>query len=532
MTFALGILSGLVVAAIGCRFRTRFLRAKADEALRLGGLTEAQVKALEGADVGVFDIDLETGNSNVSAVWLKLMGMDPEMGDQNPQEVFLSRIHPDDLPCLREADERCFRGESETSKCDYRVRFGSGDRWKWMRSEGWVVDWSSAGTPLRFVGTQRDVTPEVEAREQLMASEERFRLIFDNAPVGMAVISEDGVFLNANQALADLLGYDVEHIKTALRGRDIISRQALGDIMRAIGDAKAEGKQLLQFERDLNRSDGSRAWCLFDLAWTPDLRTGEDLYIVQIIDMTEKHSLDRLKNEFVSTVSHELKTPLTSMRAALSLLQQSGVKLEGTSARLLEIAMSNADRLTALVNDILDLERIESGRMQFDIQVASACEAVREAAVDLEPFADGLGVSIETELPDDDVLIRADRPRLAQVFNNLVSNACKFSHAAGIVTVKAVPEEDFVRFLVIDRGVGIPLSFRKDIFSPFSQADGTDTREKGGTGLGLNITKKLIERMGGEIGFDSAVGQGTVFWFTCPLATPEEATPDQSAARA
>ena len=532
MTLALGILIGLAVAALVYLVRTRFLRTRVDEALRQVGLTEAQLKALEGADVGVFDIDLENGNSSVSKVWLKLMGMDPDQDDQNPQEVFLSRVHPDDLPRLRDADERCFRGETDKSQCDYRVRFESGQRWKWMRSEAWVVDWSSAGTPLRFVGTQRDVTSEVEAREQLMESEERFRLIFDNAPVGMAVISEDGFFLNANQALGDLLGYDVAHIKSALRGRDITSRQALGGILKAIRDAKAEGKQSLEFERDLNRSDGSQAWCLFDLAWTPDLRTGEDLYIVQIIDMTEKHSLDRLKNEFVSTVSHELKTPLTSMRAALSLLDQSGVQLEGTAARLLEIAMSNADRLTALVNDILDLERIESGRMQFDIQVASACEAVREAAVDLELFADGLGVRIETELPEDDMLIKADQPRLAQVFNNLLSNACKFSHAEGVVTVKAILEDEFVRFLVVDRGVGIPLSFRKDIFSPFSQADGTDTREKGGTGLGLSITKKLIERMGGEIGFDSAVGQGTVFWFTCPLATPEQAVPDQSAATA
>jgi signal transduction histidine kinase len=235
---------------------------------------------------------------------------------------------------------------------------------------------------------------------------------------------------------------------------------------------------------------------------------------------TERKRLERLKDEFVSTVSHELRTPLTSIAGSLGLLTGNAPGMSsGPAARLLAIAHSNSQRLVRLVNDILDIEKLESGHVVFDFKPVEIGSLVEQTIETIRGFAEGHHVRIrfEATLAVEDV--RADADRLAQVVTNLLSNAIKFSLPGGEVVVAVANREatDLVRISVRDHGPGISVDFRPRIFERFAQADATNARRKGGTGLGLSIVKQIVDRLGGEVGFDDAPGGGTVFYVELPI---------------
>ncbi len=235
----------------------------------------------------------------------------------------------------------------------------------------------------------------------------------------------------------------------------------------------------------------------------------------------ERSKLDRLKNDFVSTVSHELRTPLTSIRGSLGLIL-GGVtgQLNPQTSKLITIAHQNSERLVSLINDLLDIDKIVSGKMEFEWQWIELANVVDQAIESNQAYANQLGiqlVNISANQTPVQALVKIDVNRLLQVLANLLSNAAKFSPKGEKVEVKIEKSPQAVRVSVRDYGNGIPEEFRKKIFEKFSQADSSDTRAKGGTGLGLAISKVLIEQMGGQIGFESEIGVGTTFYFDLPL---------------
>jgi signal transduction histidine kinase len=231
----------------------------------------------------------------------------------------------------------------------------------------------------------------------------------------------------------------------------------------------------------------------------------------------ERKRLDRLKDEFVSTVSHELSTPLTSISASLGLLVgQLDGKLSEAADRLLVIAHKNSQRLVRLVNDILDIEKIESGRIPFNLSRVDVRPLVEQTIESNRGFADSYGVRVRLDSASADREVNADPDRLAQVVTNLLSNAIKFSPADGEVVVAVETNGDVVRISVRDHGTGIPAEFKPHIFEKFAQADATSSRQKGGTGLGLSIVAQIVERLGGQIGFQDAPGGGTIFHVDLP----------------
>jgi signal transduction histidine kinase len=237
---------------------------------------------------------------------------------------------------------------------------------------------------------------------------------------------------------------------------------------------------------------------------------------------TERKRLERLKDEFVSTVSHELRTPLTSIAGSLGLLMgKAAGELSEPAARLLEIAYNNSHRLVRLVNDILDIEKLESGRAEFSFKQVEVRSLVEQTVESIRSYAEDHGVKVRIEAAPAPAIadIRADPDRLAQVFTNLLSNAIKFSPFADevVVAVEKKSEVDAVRITVRDHGAGIPDDFKSRVFERFAQADGTNTRRKGGTGLGLSIAKQIIDRLGGDIGFADAPGGGTIFHVELPI---------------
>jgi signal transduction histidine kinase len=234
-------------------------------------------------------------------------------------------------------------------------------------------------------------------------------------------------------------------------------------------------------------------------------------------DVTAQREAERVKKEFTSTLSHELRTPLTSIIGSLQLINTGVVgEVDKDIAEMTVVAERNGQRLLDLINDLLDIEKIESGKLTMAPEVVVVDEVVREAMVLNKAFGERFRVRFElaASLPGRTVV--ADHKRLLQVMTNLLSNAAKFSPEGGAVEIALEDGRSHVRVEVQDRGPGIPEAFRGRIFSRFAQADSTASRQKGGTGLGLAICKRLVEMMHGRIGFEDRAGGGTTFWFELP----------------
>ncbi|HNB21468.1 MAG TPA: HAMP domain-containing sensor histidine kinase, partial [Candidatus Melainabacteria bacterium] len=240
-------------------------------------------------------------------------------------------------------------------------------------------------------------------------------------------------------------------------------------------------------------------------------------YLANILDVSERREVERLKKEFVSTVSHELRTPLTSIRGSLTLLNVGALgALPDQAMKVVNIAERNTIRLIGLINDILDIEKLESGKMDMVFQDVDISSVMERSFESVKTFADNNGVLLE--MVPSHVRVNADGDRLVQVIVNLMSNACKFSPKGATVTVRVDEIPNWIEVKVIDRGRGIPAKFKNLLFQRFQQVEASDAKRKGGTGLGLAICKGIIEAHGGTIGVDSEEGKGSVFWFRIPLA--------------
>jgi signal transduction histidine kinase len=236
-----------------------------------------------------------------------------------------------------------------------------------------------------------------------------------------------------------------------------------------------------------------------------------------LASLAQRQRMEKLKDEFVSVVSHELRTPMTAIHGSLDLLQ-SGIagKLSTEVRSLVETAFRNSDRLVGLVNDLLDVQRLDAGELAFDVKCVSLRPLLSEALEACRPRARRLGIRLVLEPPLRGVNVRADPERLKQAVTNLLSNAVKFSPAGSAVVVSARRRRDMVRIAVTDRGPGIPDDFKARVFHKFSQADSSATRRNEGAGLGLSLAKAIVERLGGRIGFDGVPGRMT-FYCEIPL---------------
>ncbi|SFB79485.1 PAS domain S-box-containing protein [Marinospirillum celere] len=235
-------------------------------------------------------------------------------------------------------------------------------------------------------------------------------------------------------------------------------------------------------------------------------------------DITEQKQIDKLKSEFISTVSHELRTPLTSISGALGLIVGGTFgDLPEKAKNLITTAYRNSQRLSYLINDLLDIEKIAAGKLHFDMKVQFLMPLIEQALESHRNYGSDRGITLRVAGNTPETLVRVDSQRLMQVLANLISNAIKFSPDFEEVTLDIESDSDKVTVSVIDKGPGIADSFRDKIFQRFAQADASDTRAKEGTGLGLSISRELIEKMGGRIDFESTEGKGSRFFFELPL---------------
>ena len=353
---------------------------------------------------------------------------------------------------------------------------------------------------------------------QLQASEKRSRAILDNATDAIITINQHREILSFNLAAESMLGYSADavigkNVKMLMPDPHHTSHDAYVEHYLQTREAKIIGKTR---EVEAQHKNGNHISVELSVA-SIDVG-GELIFIGMLHDLTERKRLDRLKNEFISVVSHELRTPLTSIRGALGLLVGNVAGDLGEKAKmLLTLASNNAERLSQLVNDLLDMQKMEAGKLPLNFQVSSLLPLLEQAIASNHSYAERFKVTLELQHEAGDKSINIDPLRFQQVLSNLLSNACKFSSAGGKVTIRTQNTNDqHVEIEVIDRGTGIPADFRHKVFEKFCQADSSSTRAKEGTGLGLSITKELVQQMNGTIQFESKVGEGTSFLMSFP----------------
>jgi two-component system, OmpR family, sensor histidine kinase VicK len=366
-----------------------------------------------------------------------------------------------------------------------------------------------------------DVTEQHEAEEALQIATRQRELILESVGDGIYGIDLEGRLTFINEAAARMLGYEPEE----LTGREIHEvihhSHADGTPYSRLTSPILQGMRRREAVRMRDevfwRHDGTKI--PVEYIANPLIEEGQlSGMVVAFQDVSERRRLDRMKDEFISTVSHELRTPLTSLRASLGLIQSGALdKRPEKQRQMVEMAIGNCDRLVRLVNDILDFEKMESGRQPLNRTVVAAIDLLRRAADVAHSMATAVHISFQVKAGT--ALVYADAERVLQVLNELVSNAIKFSPPETVIRLGTQPAPDGeICFVVEDQGRGIAPEKLDHIFDRFQQGDASDSRDLGGTGLGLALCRSIVEQHGGRIWAESTPGKGSRFLFTLPAA--------------
>jgi PAS domain S-box-containing protein len=372
-----------------------------------------------------------------------------------------------------------------------------------------VVQCDAAGQPVATLEINTDVTARLQAEQ----AHRHLASIVESSADAIVGMSPDGTIQSWNRGAERLFGYSADEVLGENVARLVPPDQL--DELKALHERVRQDERIESVETVHVARDGRRIDVSLSLAPIKDAR-GEIVGMAGVVrDATERRMVDRMKDEFVSVVSHELRTPLTSIRGSLGLLA-GGVlgPLPDKGQRMVEIAVANTDRLIRLINDILDLERMSSGKVNMQRQSCDAGELVVQAGDVMRPLAEKAGVALLVSPIS--ATLWADPDRLLQTFTNLLSNAIKFSPAGSVVRFSAERQANQVVFSVRDQGRGIPADKLDTIFERFQQVDASDARQKGGTGLGLAISKMIVEQHDGRIWAESELGVGATLWVSLP----------------
>ena len=525
---------------------------RVEEALRSSDALFRQLA--ETVQEGFFIFETDTSQySYLNPACIRISGIpvDPSQEEQDfsrGMAHWFDNIHPDDRPQVEEKLQRERQGEDFDA--EYRFIRPDGEM-RWLRSQAFPLQ-DEAGKVVRIVGTVEDITDRKQAEEALRESEERFRRAFDDAPIGISLVSPTGQFLKANAFYCNLLGYsEAELLHVAFR--EITHPADLEEDLKGFQRMLAGEIPFFVMEKRYITRQGNVIPTLMRVAPIRDAE-GQIIYLVgHIQDIRDRLKVEQMKDEFISIISHELRTPLTSIRGALGILG-SGVYKDrpDKTDQMLHIALNNSERLVRLVNDILDLERLDSGKVNLVKQPCLVADLMQQAVESVQTIADQAGITLSLNSLSANVWVSPDA--IVQTLTNLLSNAIKFSSSGGVVWLKAElreigemgkigeigenkkvaspststtppspptpstsPLPQQILFSITDQGRGIPEDKLDVIFEQFQQVDVSDSRKKGGTGLGLAICKRIVQQHGGRIWVESVLGQGSTFYFTIPL---------------
>lgn len=337
------------------------------------------------------------------------------------------------------------------------------------------------------------------------------RAVMDNAVDVICSVDQDGKFTAANDAARAVFGYAVKDV-LALNLQDLVRASDWPATRQAL-DAIRQNQKADSLENCINCPDGSEKDILWSIYWSDN----ENSYYCVAHDISAMKEVERLKQHFVAMLSHDLRTPLTSLEILLQLLHDGAYgELSDKGKERLGTSSEEITRLVGLINDLLDIEKLEAGKLDLAVEDISISKICTRAVESVRSFGERSGSTFQ--LPETQLRCLADPDRVVQVLVNLLSNAVKYSPRGSTIVVSAVPVDDFVEVRVSDQGKGIAPENLDAIFMRFRQVERADAIEKGGTGLGLAVCKAIVEQHGGAIGVTSELGKGSTFWFRLPQA--------------
>ncbi len=473
--------------------------------------SESQLRLLVGnAPAAVAMFDCEMRYLMTSQRWLQDYGL------ENRDIIGMS--HYEVFPEIRgmahwvDIHQRAIRGERFDIREDSWTRANGQKEWNQWAIHPWIDADGKVGGIVMFTEV---ITARKLAEAALRTSEAMNRAAMDKAPIGKALVRPDGRFLRVNPALCRMLGY----VERDLLSSDFQAITHADDLAADLANLRAllDGKVVsYQMEKRYIHRDGRLIWALLSVSLVRNEKGEVDFLVAQIQDIGDRKAAELVKDEFIAVMGRELGGPLTVIRESLAMIGGQNHELPPNVQRLLGASRASCERLMTLANHMHDLDEISSGRMRFELRDESIADLVRMAVEAGRPRARQHDASIVLADVDPALTVYVDPGRLVQALDNLLSNAAKFSPRGGTIHVGVESRAASVRITVRDEGAGIPEEFRARIFGRFAQG-GETARQKGGAGLGLHITRQLVEQMRGTVGFTTQQDAGTTFWMEFPV---------------
>lgn len=495
------------------------------EALRLSGEAERQsFDRTESTLPNNYSSSLRLSDASASWAW-----------EQDTDFRFTSVSHFKDIPFLRQQGEILGKTRWEALGVDpeqddrWRTHLDDLKAFKPIRDFVYTLnDWydrphvfsvngdpvySPGGAFQGYKGTVTDITDDIAAH----SADERFLRAIDHVYEGFALWGPDEKLVMFNARMRELSGLPDEILQPGLSFHDwIAERLKHGRIPEVFSDWDEWIATRVELMRNPPQEpiEVLREGHWYQLQY---LKLDDGSTVQTIRDIDDRKSAERAKSQFTATVSHELRTPLASILGALQIIRSGALgPLTDRMQELVDVCLRNSNRLSSLISEILDLEAISVGQLSLKLEKTQVTSILTEAITLNEPMATANGVLLICTHPTEPIEVNVDPNRLQQILSNLISNAIKFSDAGTTVEIEARDTGVFVEFRVLDCGVGIPADFLPKLYERFEQADGSDSRKVGGSGLGLSITKALVEMHGGTLTCSSEVGIGSTFVFTIP----------------
>ncbi len=496
--------------------------------LAVNGLKESEERyrtLAEGAHDSIFIIERDNRVRYVNSFGAKQLGLAPE-------EIIGRRLieffPTEEFENMKNSLQKIFQtGEPQYS--EETITYQNRKYWQ----DTWLMPIKdAAGEVDAVMGITRDINERKLAEEKLQESEKRFRAAFDFSGSGMAIVSPDGHWLRINKNLCKIVGYsEDELLKTTFQA--ITHPDDLPKNIEAQKQLLAGKIQYLQTEKRYRQRDGHYVWVLMTTSLVRS-EQGKPLYFVtQVVDINERKLAEELRlenerlvlanqarSEFLAVMSHELRTPLNAVIGFSELLKRGMAgELNKKQGHYVDNVLVSGKHLLTLISDILDIARVEAGKMELVIEKISVPEVLNETIAFIKENAAKRNVILKKDFDPRLDIIEADRTKFKQILYNLLDNAVKFSKPeGGTVTITTKKSEDMAKISVSDTGIGIKEKDIGKLFTMFQQLDSGMSRNRGGAGLGLAISKKFVELHGGKIMVESRYGEGSTFTFLIPLA--------------